>query len=55
MGGVKVFILFLLVKMLSCEKVFKSVPVTVKAYENDTVLLPCYTVDTGLYNSHSLV
>ncbi|XP_052747857.1 neurotrimin [Galleria mellonella] len=25
-----------------CEEEFKSIPVTVKTYENDTVLLPCY-------------
>lgn len=30
------------VKTVLCEKVFKSVPVTVKTYENDSVLLPCY-------------
>lgn len=31
------------------EKLFKSVPTTVKAPENDTVLLPCYleTVTNG--------
>lgn len=29
------------------EKPFKSVPVTVKTYENDTVLLPCYIEGNG--------
>ncbi|CAB3254622.1 unnamed protein product [Arctia plantaginis] len=31
---------------VTCEKPFKSVPVTVKTYENDTVLLPCYIDET---------
>lgn len=30
-----------------CENKFKSIPVTVKSFENDTVLLPCYLHDTG--------
>ncbi|XP_045457267.1 igLON family member 5 [Melitaea cinxia] len=38
----KVFVLLFLSKVILSEKVFKSVPVTVKSYENDTVLLPCY-------------
>ncbi|XP_052742892.1 neurotrimin [Bicyclus anynana] len=42
----KVCLLMFLVEIVLCEKVFKSVPVTVKAYENDTVLLPCYTDNT---------
>ncbi|XP_069363306.1 protein CEPU-1 isoform X3 [Maniola hyperantus] len=46
MGFLKVFLLILLVEIVLSEKVFKSVPVTVKAYENDTVLLPCYTDNT---------
>ncbi|KAM3968959.1 neurotrimin [Aphomia sociella] len=29
-----------------CEELFQSIPVTVKTYENDTVLLPCYLHDT---------
>ncbi|XP_045781230.1 neurotrimin-like [Maniola jurtina] len=46
MGVLKVFLIMLLVEIVLSEKVFKSVPVTVKAYENDTVLLPCYTDNT---------
>ncbi|XP_047541064.1 igLON family member 5-like [Vanessa atalanta] len=38
----KVIVLMFLSEVILCEKVFKSVPVTVKTYENDTVLLPCY-------------
>ncbi|CAH0718403.1 unnamed protein product, partial [Brenthis ino] len=34
------------IKTILCEKVFKSVPVTVKTYENDSVLLPCYVDDS---------
>ncbi|CAH2229718.1 jg27930 [Pararge aegeria aegeria] len=34
------------VELVLCDQEFKSVPVTVKAYENDTVLLPCYTDNT---------
>lgn len=39
--------------MLQCEKPFTSVPVLVKTYENDTVLLPCYVDDTGMYETES--
>ncbi|KAJ8705983.1 hypothetical protein PYW07_010760 [Mythimna separata] len=36
-------VLFLYTKnSVHSEKPFKSIPVTVKTYENDTVLLPCY-------------
>ncbi|XP_072933836.1 neurotrimin-like [Epargyreus clarus] len=38
--------LFILNDVVKMEKVFKSVPVTVKTYENDTVLLPCYVENT---------
>ncbi|XP_038217179.1 hemicentin-1-like [Zerene cesonia] len=41
----KVVILLIVTQVFS-EKVFKSVPVVVKTYENDTVLLPCYIDDT---------
>ena len=44
----KLLILFF-VKTVLCEKVFKSVPVTVKTYENDSVLLPCYVNESGTY------
>ncbi|CAF4905539.1 unnamed protein product [Pieris macdunnoughi] len=40
----KIIILF--ITFVGCEKVFKSVPVVVKTYENDTVLLPCYIDDS---------
>ncbi|XP_022125057.2 neurotrimin [Pieris rapae] len=40
----KLIILF--ITFVGCEKVFKSVPVVVKTYENDTVLLPCYIDDS---------
>lgn len=44
----KAVILFMLSQtIVICEKPFKSVPVTVKTYENDTVLLPCYIDETG--------
>ncbi|VVC96218.1 neurotrimin-like [Leptidea sinapis] len=33
---------FSIATLVESEKVFKSVPVVVKTYENDTVLLPCY-------------
>lgn len=32
--------------IMTCEKPFTSIPVVVKTYENDTVLLPCYVDDT---------
>ncbi|KAJ2943072.1 hypothetical protein O0L34_g18764 [Tuta absoluta] len=37
-----VIVTFALVQLVTSDKLFKSVPVTVKSYENDTVLLPCY-------------
>ncbi|XP_049882240.1 neurotrimin isoform X7 [Pectinophora gossypiella] len=42
----KQIVIFLLVNSVLSEKVFQSVPVTVKTYENDTVLLPCYINDS---------
>ncbi|XP_047037795.1 neurotrimin-like [Helicoverpa zea] len=37
------FLLFIFIQnSVKSEKPFKSIPVTVKTYENDTVLLPCY-------------
>lgn len=37
------------VKYVLCQSEFKSAPTTVKAPENDTVLLPCYldTITNG--------
>lgn len=39
----------ILVKVVAAQTDFKSAPTTVKAPENDTVLLPCYmeTVSNG--------
>ncbi|CAH0403733.1 unnamed protein product [Chilo suppressalis] len=42
---INVLVLFSIHKTNS-ENSFKSVPVTVKTYENETVLLPCYVDDT---------
>lgn len=39
-------VIILTVNFVKSEKVFKSVPNTVKAYENETVTLPCY-IDDG--------
>ncbi|XP_063835220.1 hemicentin-2-like [Ostrinia nubilalis] len=42
----KVLLLFS-IHGISSEDEFRSVPVTVKTYENETVLLPCYVEDAG--------
>ncbi|KAJ0170584.1 hypothetical protein K1T71_013955 [Dendrolimus kikuchii] len=39
-------VLHCMTNIVLCEKPFKSVPVVVKTYENDTVLLPCYVDDS---------
>ncbi|XP_059045866.1 neurotrimin [Achroia grisella] len=39
-------LIIILVKNINCDEEFTSIPVTVKTYENDTVLLPCYLHDT---------
>ncbi|KPJ01184.1 Neurotrimin [Papilio xuthus] len=40
-----VVIIIIFIKFGGCEKVFKSVPVVFKIYENESVLLPCYIQD----------
>lgn len=46
---IRELLVILLIKNLAkCEKPFKSVPVIVKTYENDTVLLPCYLEGAGM-------
>lgn len=45
--------------LVSCEletntRDFKSIPTTVKSLENDTVLLPCYLENAGLYKVKKL-
>lgn len=38
----EIVVILFIKNIANCEKPFKSVPVIVKSYENDTVLLPCY-------------
>lgn len=45
-----VVLLLLTQNAVLSEKPFKSIPVTVKTYENDTVLLPCYIDESGKYD-----
>ncbi|CAK1594845.1 unnamed protein product [Parnassius mnemosyne] len=42
---INILALSILINVTSCEKVFKSVPVIFKIYENETVLIPCYIDD----------
>lgn len=42
----KIIVIFSILPAVLCTD-FKSVPTTVKTYENDTVLLPCYLDSTG--------
>ncbi|XP_041985661.1 neuroglian-like [Aricia agestis] len=44
----RILFLLFLAKLVTCDKVLKSVPVIVKSYENDTVLLPCYLDDSEI-------
>ncbi|XP_047999955.1 hemicentin-2-like [Leguminivora glycinivorella] len=43
-----IVITILTISSVYCDSVFKSIPVTVKTYENDSVLLPCYIHDTDV-------
>ncbi|KAI8433846.1 hypothetical protein MSG28_015800 [Choristoneura fumiferana] len=46
MAAKNIVVLLLASCAVHCDVVFKSIPVTVKTYENETVLLPCYIHDT---------
>lgn len=45
-----VLVISLFINFGVCEKVFKSIPVVFKIYENESVLLPCYIQDNGEFN-----
>ncbi|CAG9790003.1 unnamed protein product [Diatraea saccharalis] len=45
---IQVLVMLTIDKTSSQNNPFKSVPVTVKTYENETVLLPCYVDNTGM-------
>lgn len=49
----EIIVIFSILPAVLCTD-FKSVPTTVKTYENDTVLLPCYLDSTGKPQKHVL-
>lgn len=53
MKSLPYLILYILAQnSVNSEKPFKSIPVTVKTYENDTVLLPCYMDEMGKFKNN---